>query len=290
MSLNPKVAAVDPRVTIAKHASDSGHWYDEHANQIEYVDNADGTKQIRPTLRQARKLQLCRGITSIIGQSHRHDLEQWKIREGIKSALLTDRRRGIEHAPHFEDKEYIAEILEASKQITIDTADEGTRIHAAIQSHFQGEMVPDGYEHHVAGVVRCITNHIGSRDWEAEKPVVSKLGYGTKLDLLCGDWLLDTKSKDGDEATLQKMRPFESYEMQLAAGRAAWRNVLEMMAQAILIPPPQQCAILYVSRTHPGVAVFKAVPEEKLERAWIMFESLLRYTQAKDKYKPEWAA
>ena len=74
------------------------------------------------------------------------------------------------------------------------------------------------------GAVECIDAHCGEQEWQAEKVVVSPLGYGTMLDLTCPAWVLDTKTKDGDREALEKMKVYESYWMQEAAGIGADRG------------------------------------------------------------------
>jgi len=138
----------------------------------------------------------------------------------------------------------------------------------------------------VEGWERCVNNACGKQDWQSEVGVVSKLGYGTKIDHLSDEWLLDTKTKEGDEATLMKMTLWDTYHMQLAAGRvAAHDHILDFGVGGPII----KCGIVLVSRDHPGVAVFRSVSEDELQRGWTMFAALLAYTHASDKYKPSWA-
>ena len=122
-----------------------GHFYTQDGNQIAQVEYATKPGQFRdPNLKDAKKGDWAWGVTTVIGNGYRHNLERWKIIEGIKAALRIDRDHPIDGdgdhptRPHMEDGAYLAEILEASKQVSKDTADVGTKIHAAIEGTLQG--------------------------------------------------------------------------------------------------------------------------------------------------------
>ena len=51
----------------------------------------------------------------------------------------------------------------------------------------------------------------------------------------------------------------------------------------------KKAGMVYVSRTHPGVSVFKPVSHEQLVRGWQGFKGLLAYTQALAGWKPSWS-
>jgi hypothetical protein len=64
--------------------------------------------------------------------------------------------------------------------------------------------------------------------------------------------------------------------MQLAATRLA------------LGLPAAECGILFVGRDNP-TAWYVTATEEEVQRGWAMFACLLKFWQAKNKYRPSWA-
>lgn len=258
-------------VTYAKQATEGGHWYDRHGNQIETVASADGKRQIKPDIRHARKLDLAPGVTTIIGCAARPDLEIWKQRQAIYAALTLP--RGASET----EPEWLARVEIDMKETAKKAAEEGTRIHAAVQSYITDGKMDVNYERHVNGVMACLYETFGDLPWRSEQPVVSLRGYATRVDITAPGVILDFKSKDGDLSELQKLKPYEAYEMQLAATEAAKRE------QCL-------CGILFTSRTHPGASCIAMVERPKLERGLGMFNSLLSYWQIKNNHRPSWAA
>lgn len=259
-------------VKVAKFGSESGHWYDQHGNLIEKVLKANGKDYTKCTLRHARKLQLAPGVTTIIGCADKPQLTLWKQRQAIMSALTLPR-----HDAETE-QEWMARVEQDMNQTARNAAEEGTRIHAAIESHMRGEEFDPAYVRHVEAVTDLLAKHCGDQlsRWLPERGVASTLGYGTKADLHSEDWLVDFKGCDGDQAELDEKKTWESHAMQLAATR-------DPIAREL------RCAIVYVSRTHPGAASFKEVEESKLRQGFEMFRGQLHYWQAKTNHCPDWA-
>lgn len=264
-------------ITTATHASESGHWYDSAGRQIEAVPNAKGDRQIAPTLKHARVLDLAPGVTTIIRCAAAPQLTEWMVGQGMMAALTLTRRAGE------SDADFLARVREDSKQHAAQAAEEGTRIHAAIQSRVQGMPVARDYEPHVAGVAQQLDIVCGVIEWRAELGCASRLGYGTKADMVGGRrWLIDWKGKDGDAAALAGMKTYDEHAMQLAATRNALAERGEIDADAC-------CAIGFVSRTHPGACCLVGIAEDRLQRSFAMFRALLAYWQVKSDHIPTWA-
>jgi len=66
---------------------------------------------------------------------------------------------------------------------------------------------------------------------------------------------------------------FDEHLMQLAAYRSG------------LILPEANCANVFVSTTHAGLVSLFEWTKADVERGWLMFESLLKYWQAKNNYQ-----
>jgi hypothetical protein len=250
------------------HASESGHWYSRDGEPMYEVRAKDGT--MRPaTLRDARKFGWYPGVTTITRCAAAPQLERWKQDQVLMAALTLPRIDG-------ETNERLCErILQDSQEQAKEAAKVGTEYHAAIQSHYEGTPPPEELWPMVKGVTETILFHFGEQPWIPEKACAHPLGFGTKADLSCEAACLDFKGKDFTKDDLPKLDTYDAHHMQLAATREARR-----LSGA-------KCAIVYVSRTVPGLAKVCYVSEEELARGWDMFRALLAYWKANKGYYPE---
>lgn len=249
------------------HASESGHWYAKDGTPVYEVMGAAG-KMVKPDIRHARKLGLYPGCTTIIKCAAAPGLERWKVEQGILAALTLPRVDGE------SNDVLLARIREDAEEQARKARDDGTRIHAAIQGHFEGTPPDEEMWLYVQGVVEALRQNFGEQPWIAEKPVAHPLGFGTKSDLHSPAVTLDFKGTEGDAAALARLKLYESHFMQLAAtGRA-------------LNQPGGDHAIVFVSRTHPGVCRVLRADRPDLDDGWEMFCGLHRFWCAKNRYWP----
>jgi hypothetical protein len=261
----------------APRASESGHFYTRDGIPVYEVPRADGKGTCEPDVRHARKLQLVPGVTSITRCAAAPGLVQWQVYQGILAALTLPRR------PHEPEPEYLRRVYDDSRQQAEKAAEEGTRIHAAIEQDFSGGEYDSKYLPHVEGAVAQIQKLWPTAKWETEKAFAHPLGFGSKIDLFGngGAIIVDTKSKDMSEDDVptkenKKRLHYDEMAMQLAAYRHA------------LGTPDTVCANLFVSRTVPGLAHVHVWEREDLERGWQMFKALLAFWQARQKYQSGW--
>jgi len=258
---------------VATFGAESGHWYDSIGRLILECPNAKGDKMQATNLRHARKLQLAPGVTSTIKLLHAEQLVQWRIRQAVLAAKTLDQQ------PDEPDTEYLRRIDNDAATHARDAANEGTRIHAALEMHYRGEQHDSTYDSHVQAVSALLLRECGKdAGWLPESGCIHPWGYGTKADLVSErvGWLVDFKGVDGDQAALDGKRTYDSHAMQLAATRNC-------------IAPELRCAIAYVSRDHPGAVSFVEVPEAELVQGLQIFRCLLGVWQAKNNYTPSWA-
>lgn len=267
---------------IVEHAAESGHWYDRAGNQIAEVPNAKGDKFIKCTLRQARNLDLAPGCTTIIKQCDKPALTRWMVEQGIMAALTLPR------LPDESEKDWLARVDRDRQESAKAAAEEGTRVHAAIQSAIEGDEYDPAYEPHVRGISAI-------------------------LDGLSGEWLIDFKGKDGDLAALRRLKPYDEHAMQLAATLQALEDCDASTGGAWMPEVPcvslwgygtkadliriedftdyrsVRTGILFFSRDYPGDAALAEVTSAERSKGMAMFLGLLRYWQAKNDYRPSWA-
>ncbi len=254
------------------HASQGQHWYARNGKPMYEVLAADGNSLRPATLRDARKNGWYPGVTSIIKCAAAPNLEIWK-QDQIVMAIRT-----LPRLPNEGDESFFARAIVDSQEQGRKARERGTEIHAAIQGHYEGKPPSVEMWPYVQGVAETLKANFGNIDWIAEKACAHPIGFGTKADLHA-DAVLDFKGKDFTKADIPKLKTWDDHHMQLGATRHA------------LMRPDAPAAIVYVSRTDPGLCVVRFVDEDELQRGWDMFRGLLNYWKASKGYYPElWQA
>jgi hypothetical protein len=159
------------------------------------------------------------------------------------------------------EQEYIARIIRDSKEQGMKAAEEGTRIHGAIEQHYLTGTHPVEYGAHVVGVVEAVGAKFGwSQEWIAEKSFATDL-YGGKVDLHAENLVIDFKTKEFTEDKLPEA--YDENVIQLAAYRAGLGYY------------EAKCANVFVSRNVPGLVHIVEHSDDDLDRGLAMFENLL---------------
>lgn len=215
-------------------SADSGHYYTRTGKPCyERPTKAGGTRGIN--LRWDRHLGLVPSVTTVLQVLAKPQLEAWKVRQGILAALTLGRNEGE------CDDDYLARLMADSKAQAKAAAEEGTRIHDAIECSFKGHRIPDGYRPHVEATRNLIAEMFpGVSDWIAEESFAHPSGYGGKVDLHSPSTgiVIDYKGKDGDFSDDKKLAYDQHYQL------APYQHGLAL--------PSAVCANVFVSRTHPG--------------------------------------
>jgi hypothetical protein len=213
------------------------------------------------TLRDARKYDLVPSVTTILNVAAKPGLEAWKQQQILLASLTL---------PKHDDEsldQYAERVLKDSKEQASEARDLGTAIHAKVQSAFEGGPPNESY----LAVKAVLDQAYGKQEWISEKAFSHQLGFGGKCDLHCKLAVVDIKTK----AFSPKDDPqgYDEHLMQLAAYRSG------------LILPEANCANIFVSTTHAGLVSLYEWTKADVERGWLMFESLLKYWQAKNNYQ-----
>jgi hypothetical protein len=251
---------------VAKaYTAESGHWYDRDGVPRYTIVGKNG-KERNTTLRDAREHNYVPSVTTIINVAAKHSLTAWLQKQAILAALTL---------PRYKDEDeslWLERVITDSKQQGKDAASAGTDIHAAIQASFEGHDL-GRHQEHVKAVQEALLTHYGDVSWSAERSFSHELGFGGKTDLFTADIpaVIDVKSKEFTDP--DKVDTYDEHMMQLAAYRVG------------LGLPKAVCSNLFVSRTVPGLVVFKHWTEEDMQRGWEMFVSLMEFWQAKNKYR-----
>lgn len=246
--------------------SESQHWYSRAGKPAYEVPAARGGMRAT-TLADARKLGLCPSVTTVLSVIAKPQLEAWKVKQGILAALTLPRIDG-----EAEDA-YLARITADSKQQVIDAAEEGNRIHDAIECAFKGRVYPPDYRPHVEAAQRALAETFpGVTDWIAEASFAHESGYGGKVDIHSPSTgiVVDWKGKDSDLSDGRKLAFDQNYQL------AAYQVGLGL--------PRTVCANGFVSRTHPGKVRIHVWSAEEIEQGAAVFFSALALWKAVKQY------
>src|SRR5262249_1477024 len=147
-------------------------------------------------VRHARKLGLWPGKTAIIQQLAAPGLDFWKKKQAVLAALTLSRAAG-----ESEDA-WLARVYEDADATAAKAAEEGTKRHAAIQTWYSSKILNNEHALLVNAVRSRLDSFLGEQQWYSEVVVRHPIGCCTKIDLCSDQWVLDIKSKDGDQAKL----------------------------------------------------------------------------------------
>jgi hypothetical protein len=235
-----------------------GHFYDRDGTPRYYVIAKNGNSR-DTTIADARKNGWLPSVTEIIKVIDKPQLTNWKIDQAILAALTLP--RGAEEL----EADWLKRVKSDSYEQVKVAAEEGNRIHEAIEQSYAGTLCPDKYGPHVAATLQELARLFpGVTDWVSEASFGSELGFGGKVDLHSPSTgiVVDFKGKDGDFTDGKKLAYDQHWQL------AAYQTGLKL--------PRNVCANLFVSRTHPGRVASHVWPVEDVEEGWGVFYAALR--------------
>lgn len=247
---------------------DSGHWYKPDGAPFYTVRDAKGNER-GVTLRDARKVGAVPSVTTVLQVLAKPQLETWKVKQGILAALTLP--RNVDE----DDDTYLARVLTDSREQAKAAAEEGTRIHDAIEQSFASKYVPEAYAPHVEAVSGSIRDLFPSvDDWVSERSFAHADGFGGKVDLHSPSTgiVIDFKGKDGDFSDGKKLAYDQHYQL------AAYQHGLGL--------PRNACCNLFVSRTHPGRVAHHVWTIDDVESALGIFLDALSLWKRIKRYDP----
>ena len=248
-----------------KFKSEAGHWYTHEGEPMYTIIGANG-KERNTTLRDARSLGLVPSVTTIIGMIAKPSLENWKINQALNSALSLERQEG-------ETLESFAyRCKQDSKQIGLNAAKEGTKIHAMIEKGFLGKAKTKPYK-----IIKAwLDETFPDEEWLAEDSFCAQKGYGGKIDLYSKSGIfVDFKTKDNLEGKDPAKLVYDDHGMQLSA-----------YAQGCNFDDPERVSI-FVDRKDTGLILFHIWDKESHTKHLSMFNSILEFWKLSKNYNSE---
>lgn len=228
----------------------SAHWYDQQ-----------GEPRYEATLREARKENLLPSITTVLGLLNKPALINWKIEQGILSALTLPRPEGI------TDDEFAKLIVADAEETSKKAAQKGTDIHKAVE-----EYLTDRSRELPEYIRTWIDDNIEqSIEVEASKANI-EYGYGGRIDCLCRTIygkiaLIDFKTQT---AKNDKLSFWPDWCYQLAAQYYCYLPRYKIGNHHV----DRICSV--VIGTNCELVDMKEWTMEEIERGWLMFYHLLQ--------------
>lgn len=250
-------------------ASEGQHWYDKQGNPCYEIEYADKKRkgEFRPvTWRDAKKLNLVPGFSSIKGLLKNHGLDNWIKDQIVMSAYTCPLSRQDVSA-----EEWIARVQSDAKEQGIKAREKGTEIHAVIEWGLQGQIVPAEYLDRFYGLCKVLKSYDVSikEDLEVEKSFANSTykdyWYGGKTDVV-------SRSKN-------LIADIKTTEFLLVDGKPNkklnWpEHILQLSAYGHGVGLMNPTAInIYVSTISDDVFCYEW-KEEDYMKAWIEFELL----------------
>jgi hypothetical protein len=216
-----------------------------------------------------RKALAVPSVTTVLNVIAKPALTEWMVNQGILAALTLPRIDGEAEA------EWLKRVKLDGKQQAKDAADEGTRIHDALEASFKGGSFLTKYNPHVDAVrARLIELYPGVNDWVAEAYIPTHGGYGGKCDLHSPSTgiTVDYKGKDGDFSDRKKL----AYDQHWQLGPY----------QGALPIPKSEGVNIFVSRTHPGKVAHHIWTPDEMEAGRRVFSAAHSLWIAMKGYNP----
>jgi hypothetical protein len=260
------------------HQESGSHWYYTDGRSCYELPKADGKGMKKPTLADARKLNLVPGVSSILKVLDKPALTAWLIEQAVLAVITAPRQAGE------ADDVFVKRVLhdeEQQREESNKARDKGTAIHAALSDLFAQKVTIDQ-----TGELRGWIEP--AYDWMrvnagpviGNETILSGEGYSGMTDLVtCPDsenvlWDFKSAKKLPDPAK----GGWPEHKLQLAAYGKAWSRERGNNYRA---------ANVYISTTDMGKFVVCEYSHEHLIDAYHRaFQPLVSVWQYLNNYKP----
>lgn len=245
-----------------------GHFYSSQGKTHYTTKGANG-KRRDSTLRDAKKHGWYPSVTTVISAAAKPGLDKWKAEQTVLACNTEDWQKVGEK---WDD--YVKRVVYASMTMSRKAASRGDELHNSLEKYFIDGSIDPEHADYTGPVIECLQDTFGKYGtWKPEESFGHPFGFGGKVDLNCGGYIVDFKTKNS--ADIKKFVTYDEHLMQLAAYRVGLNR------------PKAECYNLFFSSIEPGVIKLHKWTEEELQRGWEMFKALLKYWQLSNNYMTE---
>lgn len=257
---------------------DGGHWYFPDGSPCYELPKADGKGMKVPTLRDARKLGLLPGVTTILKILHKEALVNWLIEQAVLAVLTTPRLAGETDDAFTKRVLSVERVQDQESEIA---KDRGTEIHNACDDYFHGGKIPEELQPWVMPALSQLQNY-GS--FMASEVNIVGHGFGGRTDLILQGsdfvWIWDYKTTK----KLPEKGAWDEHRLQLSAYARAWQDFIQRnTGKSVRI----RTGNIYISTVEQG----RFVIHEHEGESWVEtyergFAPLVGYWQWIQRYTP----
>lgn len=239
-----------------------GHYYDSQSGDPRFTIVGKNGKIRQTTIADARKEGWLASVTTILKLLHNPMLEQWKLAQVALAAQTLPRKDGE------SDENFSSRIITDAFRQTEDAADLGTRVHEAIENHFQGKAWDQSLEVYVNAVDKW-TKDNGVTFLAHEQRLINRehryAGTTDGIIMHKGEkGIADIKTRRTNKK--YPVKPYSTEPLQIAAYSAC-------------VPGVTKGVNIYVSTTEPGRIEATWYDKEEIERNLETFLAINRVFQ-----------
>jgi hypothetical protein len=208
---------------LARPISNGSHWYLRDTGEACHeVLKADGSGHRNTNISDARKMRLLPSVTNVLSVIAKDGLTNWKLTK-VAEAALANPKRDDETVEYWIDR-----IMGESGAETADAADNGTRVHKAIEAALAGEEYNEALRAYVAPVLSLLEEKKITTTVTEHRIINPREGYAGTMDFAgtyggAGRVVLDFKTKRTKPG--KKIEAYDTYGLQLAAYSAVYMGV-----------------------------------------------------------------
>jgi len=123
--------------------NESGHYYNLKGEAVFEVPNKTKGGMRPTTIGDCRKLGLLPSVTTLFRVLAKPELDRWKQTQVLLASMTLPRNEGE------SDDSWMSRVMEDAFVQVGDAADLGTRVHAALENHFQGRPFDESLKSYV---------------------------------------------------------------------------------------------------------------------------------------------
>lgn len=164
----------------------SAHWYTRDGAPCYEVPYADPKREgmRKPTLRDAKKLNLAPSVTTVLGIIRKEGIRRWEIENAMMEALTNKRIAGE------VDEDYVKRLARGFIETTTNAASWGTACHNAVEDWltkqiwtaekdgFRTDIALDNYQKAAKELNITVRKNMVERSFACD------MGYGGKIDIV----------------------------------------------------------------------------------------------------------